>query len=60
MLCDVARALVKVAAIYVKTRDGEVRVGWDEEVFTQTDGAKLEASASVWQLLCIKFFSFFF
>jgi hypothetical protein len=49
LLCDVARALVKDTGIYIKTGDVEVRVGWDEEVFTQTDGAKLEASASVWR-----------
>ena len=44
-----ARALVKDTWIYIKIGDVEVRVGWDDEVFTQTDGAKLEASAPVWQ-----------
>ena len=52
-LCDVARALVKDAMIYIKIVNVEVQVGWNEKVFTQTDSAKLEASASGWHLIMI-------
>jgi len=41
--------LLRLQGFIKKTWDVELQVGWNDENFIQTDGAKLEASASVWQ-----------